>query len=44
MVLLHIGTHKTGSTSIQFAFQRAAEQLKAAGLIYLPRFKQTYEG
>ena len=33
-ILLHIGTHKTGSTSIQKFLDRASEQLREDGVLY----------
>lgn len=33
-IYLHIGTHKTGTTSLQFAFTQNRDALAAAGLLY----------
>lgn len=41
--LLHIGPHKTGTTAVQQAFDRARPELKRFGVHYAGRTTQTYD-
>ena len=42
-LILHIGSHKTGTTSIQYALTRQAEPLRRAGAAYLHVVKRARE-
>lgn len=41
-LILHAGTPKTGSTSLQFFFDQNQEALKASGILYPPIYLRTY--